>query len=157
MTTYSIFLDVTVILHEHFIMFYRYSKSTSLDRYLSFYSNYPIGHKKGVVYGMMDRILLLSHPQFHQKNFENIISILLDNGYLLVFIFSIIRQRLKFHCYPHPNTKLLNKNRKYFTIPFVKFIFESFMPVTLGIHLTAFTISNTLKKFIITQGQGSFR
>jgi len=62
------FLDVTVILHEHFI-FDRYSKPIS-DKYLSFYSNHPICYKKGVVYDMIDKILLLSHSQFHKKKFQ---------------------------------------------------------------------------------------
>ena len=110
-------------------IFDRYSKPTSSGKYLSFYSNHPICHKKGVMYGIVDRILLLSHSQFHQKNFEDTISILLDNGYPFAFIFSSIRQRLKFHCYLYPNTKLLNKYQKYFTIPFVKSISESFMPI----------------------------
>jgi len=71
---------------------------------------------------MMDRIFLLFHPQYYQKNFEDIILLVV---YPLAFIFSAIRQR--FHYYPHPNTRLLNKNQKYFIIPFIKSIFESFM------------------------------
>ena len=45
----------------------------------------------------------------------------------LLLFFSAIRQRPKFNCYSQPNTKLLNKNKKYFIISFVKSISENFI------------------------------
>jgi len=44
---------------------------------------------------MIDRAFLLSHPKFHQKNFNFIIDMLLSNDYPIRFIFDIISTRLK--------------------------------------------------------------
>jgi len=44
---------------------------------------------------MVDRVFLLSHPTFHQKNLEYCINILLENGYLLPFLFKKMNDRLK--------------------------------------------------------------
>jgi len=35
------------------------------------------------------------HPEFHKKNLEQVVSILLDNDYPLKFIFDMIRQESK--------------------------------------------------------------
>jgi len=43
---------------------------------------------------LTDKVLLLSNPDFQQKNFSLIINILLENNYLLEFIFSSIRKKL---------------------------------------------------------------
>jgi len=44
---------------------------------------------------VIDRIFLLSHPRFHQKNFDFIINTFLDNGYPMNFIFETISIRLR--------------------------------------------------------------
>jgi len=44
---------------------------------------------------MVDRIFLLSHPKFHQQNFNFIIETFLGNGYPVNFIFDTIFMRLK--------------------------------------------------------------
>ncbi|KYN03293.1 hypothetical protein ALC62_05861, partial [Cyphomyrmex costatus] len=57
-------------------------------RFLNFYSWHPL------IIGMIDRVLLLSHPSFHQKNFDLVIRILLNNGYPLHLTLSTIKKRL---------------------------------------------------------------
>ena len=44
---------------------------------------------------MVDRVILISHLDFHKRNFDHIIKILLDNDSPLKFIFDIIRLRIK--------------------------------------------------------------
>jgi len=44
---------------------------------------------------MVDRIFLLSHPKYHQKNLSFIIETFLDNGYPLDFIMKTISNRIK--------------------------------------------------------------
>jgi len=44
---------------------------------------------------VIDRIFLLSHSRFHQKNFDFIIKTFLDNGYPMNFIFETISIRLR--------------------------------------------------------------
>ncbi|KYN16764.1 hypothetical protein ALC57_10961, partial [Trachymyrmex cornetzi] len=49
--------------------FDRYHKSSFSTRLLNFYLHHPICHERGIVFGMMDKICLLSHLRYHQKNF----------------------------------------------------------------------------------------
>jgi len=41
---------------------------------------------------LIDKVLFLSHPEFHQKNFSHLINILLNNNYSLDMIFSCIKK-----------------------------------------------------------------
>jgi len=43
------FLDVTLIVENRTIIFDLYKKPTNSGRYLNFYSNHPMTHKKGVI------------------------------------------------------------------------------------------------------------
>lgn len=59
------FLDVMVINDL-------YHKPSFSGRYLNFNSHYlppPMYHKRGVIFSLLDKIVLLSHSQFYQKNF----------------------------------------------------------------------------------------
>jgi len=87
-------LNTTVIVDKNKIIFDKYQKPTFSDRFLNFYSHL-LCHKRGVIYAV-DRIVLLSHPKFQQKNFIDAIDTFLDNGYLLNFIFSI-HKRINYH------------------------------------------------------------
>jgi len=49
-----------------------------------------VGHKVGMIYGLIDRALLLSHPIFQPKNLEYVIKVLLDNAYPLDLFFEKI-------------------------------------------------------------------
>jgi len=60
-----------------------------VHRYLNFFSNHPLEHKKNVI-GQLDRILFLSHSKFHEKNIISLINILQKNGYPLEFLFATI-------------------------------------------------------------------
>jgi len=44
---------------------------------------------------MIDRIFLLSHPKFHERNLNFIIETFINNNYLLQFIFNALQTRLK--------------------------------------------------------------
>jgi len=61
------FLDTKVTINDSVITFDLYKIPTSSGRYLNFHSHHPISHKRGIIYGMMDKTILLSHPRFHQK------------------------------------------------------------------------------------------
>jgi len=52
-----------------------YQKPTSSGRYLNYFSQYSLCQKIGIIVSLIDRILLLSHPSFHAKNFDKIIRI----------------------------------------------------------------------------------
>ncbi|XP_067216467.1 uncharacterized protein [Linepithema humile] len=89
------FLNVKLISENNFIKFDLFHKPTFSGRYLSFYSHHPMAHKKGVIIGLFDRVVKLTHPQYWHKNIEEMISLLLINGYPLELIFNSINERLK--------------------------------------------------------------
>ncbi|KYN29720.1 hypothetical protein ALC57_00983 [Trachymyrmex cornetzi] len=88
------FLDVTLIRKDDYLMYDWYHKPSFSARYLNYFSCHQRCHKMGIIMSLIDRVLLLSHPTFHEKNFKFIINILLTNGYPLKLIFESIRKRL---------------------------------------------------------------
>jgi len=80
------FLDLLITITNN-IIHIDWFQDTFSGRFLSFYSNHPWCYKIGTMFSLIDRAFLLSHPRFHQKNLELVIGLLLDNGYLLNFIF----------------------------------------------------------------------
>jgi len=147
------FLDVTIILDDQRILFDRYEKPTNTGRYINYHSQHPVSQKRSIVYGLVDRTVLLSHPMFHEKNLKGLINTLLENCFPLPFIFATINTRIK---------TLANRNVKdrgnylsqvsdknFFTIPYVKSISESFLPTVnkFGFNI-AYSSFNTLNKFI---------
>jgi len=91
------FLDTKVIIEDQIFSFDVYKKPTSSGRYLNFHSQHPIAHKKGLIYGLVDKTVLLSHPRYHQKNIIEIVKVLLNNGYPLPFIFHTINSRISLY------------------------------------------------------------
>jgi len=85
---------------------------------------------------LVDRAFLLSHPEFHQKNFELIIKILLENDYPLDFIFNTISLRIKglindkIAKYKNNNVENCSDKKIWFTVPFTKTISEKFKSIT---------------------------
>jgi len=88
------FLDLTIIKKDNALIFDWFRKPSFSGRFLNFYSHHPFTHKRGTIYSLIDRVIQLSHPEFHKNNFDHIIRILLDNGYPLDLIFTSIRRRL---------------------------------------------------------------
>jgi len=103
---YINFLNLKVAINDNNrIVIDLYSKPTASGRFLNFYSNNPITHKKGIIYGMIDKVLLLSDTHFHNDNIKSCIEHLLNNSYSLKFIFNTIRNRIKYHIYKQNNNK----------------------------------------------------
>jgi len=99
------FLDVTLIKKDDRLHSNWYRKPTFSGRFLNFHS-YPFAHKKGTVLSLIDRVISLSHPEFHNENFDLVIKTLVDNSYPLDLIFSTIRKRL------HSRIQQKNHNSK---------------------------------------------
>jgi len=74
------FLELKIINRDGQFIFDWYHKPTFLGRFLNYHSKHPISQKKGVIMNLIDKVLFLSHPEFHQKNFSYLISILLNNN-----------------------------------------------------------------------------
>lgn len=136
------FLDITIFkLDNNHLKFDWYTKPTFLGRFLNFYSQHPLIHKKGVVVGLTDRIFKLMHPRFHTLNFEKLIRILLDNGYPLSFVIKNISHRLKFlisnsnaaslytpfaSSPPSSSSSPVTSTVFFFVIPYIKNIWQIF-------------------------------
>lgn len=97
--------------------------------------------KKEAIFGLTDRAFLLSHPKFHKKNMEFIITALLENGYPLPFIFKSIHEKLiylfkKITIQNHPisndniDTNVDKKATTFFNIPYVLGVSEHFNRIT---------------------------
>ena len=65
------------------------------DKFLNFFSNHPFSQKRGVIFSLVDRAILLSDSEFREKNVILIIDILLNNDCPLKLIFDTINKRLK--------------------------------------------------------------
>jgi len=147
------FLDLTIIKRDNGLIFDWFRKATFSGRFLNYHSHHPHIHKRGTLYSLIDRVIRLSHPQFHKDNFDFIINVLLDNGYPLDLIFSSIRRRLLTRF--HSNSNQCNKQKEassypYFTIPYVSSISKKFMLYFKNISFCklAFSCYNKLSKFI---------
>jgi len=79
---------------------------------------------------MIDRIILLSHPKYHEKNLNFMIETFLGNGYPLEFIINTTSIRLKKLF--NKKTKIQNENinddgyKGWFLIPFIPKLTEKF-------------------------------
>jgi hypothetical protein len=102
---------------------------------------------------MVDRMILLSHPQFHRKNLSLVVNTLLDNNYPLHFIFAMIRCRLK-HLFYKNSAEEEEKTvlRRFFTVPYINSVSEKFLSFPLKYDCSViFTIPHKLNKFITTE------
>jgi len=106
-----------------------YCKETFSGRYLSFFSEQPKCHKIGIIFGLVDRAILLLHPIFHQKNLKFVINILINNGYPLNLIFNSIWNSIKIVFATRSNLEnhKINKvdnDRKIIAFPYIKNVSE---------------------------------
>ena len=73
-----------------------YRKTTASGRYINFHSHHPFSQKIAIIYNLVDKAILLSHPSFHQSNISTIKNFLIANDYPLNIIEKFINKRL-FH------------------------------------------------------------
>jgi len=151
------FLDLTLIKKEGRLIFNWYRKPTFSGRFLNFHSHHPFLHKKGTIISLIDRVILLSHPEFHKDNFDLIINVLLDNGYPLNLILSTIKRRLYCRFQTHDfhkkteseNSQVIN-SLPFFTVPYVSCTAKKFIQFFKNISFCklSFSCLNKLNKFI---------
>ncbi|KYN00647.1 hypothetical protein ALC62_08581 [Cyphomyrmex costatus] len=152
------FLDTTMIIKNNFIQFDWFQKPTYSGRILNFWSQHPLSQKISVIYGLVDKAFLLSHPEFHKKNLKFIIDILMLNDYPLDFIFEKVNKRI-YAIMNKPsqsevvnNNNIVKNNTFWFTIPYAKGISDGFRNMINGINdRIAFFSINKLNNFIKVQ------
>jgi len=142
------FLDLTLIKINGRLISNWYKKPTFSGRFLNFHSHHPLTHKRGTILSLIDRVILLSHPRFHQQNLDFVIRVLVDNGYPLDVIFATIRRRLHARCdrnsHNVPQDDRNNQNQPFFVIPYVSAIASKFKKFFKNISFTrlAFAFSS---------------
>jgi len=111
------FLEVLFTRDKNILNFDLYHKPTFSGKFLNFHSHHPITHKRGVVIGLTDKILKLTHPKFHLKNFTETINLLQRNvGILSNSFFHTINNRIKNWIFKKTNTTdTTNKEKKKFS------------------------------------------
>lgn len=94
-------------------------KPTSSGRLLNFNSYHPLTQKSRVVLGLLYRVLMLSHPSFHEENLKEVRCILESNNYPKSFVDICLR---KFRDHHLNGEKRMSKNSQEnrFRFPFVK-------------------------------------
>jgi len=151
------FLELSLIKSEGYLIFDWFQKPTFSGRFLNYNSQHPFIHKKGTILSLIDRVITLSHPKFHKKNFDLIIKILMDNGYPLRLIFTTIRKRLRQRFARDGSHESSRKNKPddrstetFFTVPYILPIAKKFMQFFKNIHFCklAFTCYNKLSRYI---------
>ena len=115
------FLDLEIIrIPDEHAKINWYRKPTFSGRYLNFLSHHPTPQKKAIIYGLVDKCIFLSDPNFHRKNLELIKQFLLSNNYPLQFINKHIKKRL-FHLKSNnPTPKNRQKRNRFIVIPYYK-------------------------------------
>ena len=78
-------MNIKLIREEHSIKFDLFHKATFSGKYFNYNSQHPVEHKKGIIYGMLDKTILLTYPDYDEKNLKDSINILLNNSYPLDF------------------------------------------------------------------------
>jgi len=134
------FLDVTILKLNGNLEFHWFHKPTFSGRYLNYNFQHALSQKRGTIISMVDRAFILSHPKYHQKNFNLIVEILCLNDYPFKFIFDTINTRLKYliseHTHIQSNSKTSNKQNRWFTIPFISALSHKFKNITNDLEVT---------------------
>ncbi|XP_018311680.1 uncharacterized protein [Mycetomoellerius zeteki] len=156
------FLDVTIIKNDGMLECDWYHKPTFSGRYLNFLSSHPISQKRGVVFGMIDRAILLSEEKFYYKNIKLVINTLLRNDYPIEFIFDTISLRLKCLFSRRGRMEQDSKSKNddserdegtpWFLIPYTNNTSKDFLRICKKENLRpAFYSNNKLSRFIKVQ------
>jgi len=66
------FLDLSLYVVDNKIKINWFHKKTFSGRFLCYFSNHPLCQKIGTIYNLIDRAILLSHPNFQEKKLYKI-------------------------------------------------------------------------------------
>lgn len=124
------FLDITIINNTEKCITDWYHKPTWSRKYLNFNSHHPIKQKIGVIFGLVDRSILLSDPSFHLKNLSLVREVLIENNYPDNFVDTYVMNRLKTledraNETPNIDDVLVNIPPVKFCFPYVKGLSQS--------------------------------
>lgn len=144
------FLDLNIIRRDDDVPLTDwFQKPSATGRYINFRSHHPISTKRAIIYNLVDKIVFLSHPSFHKKNFDLITSTLVKNNYPLSFISKHIKKRVCKHFselnYVQTNNNLSPNNNLHLVLPYVDNFYHSLKNTLLSHNIKL--INKTCNKF----------
>ncbi len=101
-----------------------FHKDTWSGRYLNFNSCLPFSYKKNTIKILTDKIMQLSDPEFHTKNFQLLKDTLLKNDYPKKLIKNIIEKTLNQTTTRNATNQEEKEQTKFVSIPYIKGLFE---------------------------------
>ncbi|KFD45352.1 hypothetical protein M513_13772 [Trichuris suis] len=133
------FLGTLLIRKQTNISSQVYRKPTNTDHFVHYMSNHPLGVKRALIMGLVDRAYHLCDPQFLDRELWHIKTVLHHNGYPHRLIDSTVARRLQHHDSagnaprPSPDTKIT------IPLPFYRGISDKVLSLSrdLGFVLTA--------------------
>ncbi len=124
------FLDIWLIRSEDgTIKTDWHHKETWSGRYLHFDSHLPFNYKRNTIKILADRIITLADSEFHQKNFELVAKVLMDNRYPKKLIWNTITKSLENITTNKNKKEEEERTKKYIAIPYVRGLFEQIRPI----------------------------
>ena len=102
-----------------------FHKETWSGRYLNFNSSLPFSYKRNTIKIITDKILELSDPEFHEKNFQLLKDTLVKNGYPKRLINDVIEKTMNGTTTELDDNNTKGKEKtKFVSIPYIKGLFE---------------------------------
>ncbi|XP_037048989.1 uncharacterized protein LOC119083380 [Bradysia coprophila] len=127
-----------------------YHKDTWSGRYLNFKSHLPTAYKRNTVTLLAEKILLLSEPEFHNKNFELLRETLAKNMYPNGLVECMIKKaHEKFT--KNGDVKPIKEKLPIAAVPYVKGLFEKLKAICKDDVMLVGKGDNTLKKSIFSR------
>lgn len=113
-----------------------FHKKTWSGRYLDYNSWLPMTYKKNTVGILTQKILTLSDPDFHQKNFKILQQTLISNNYPIKLIKQIINSKIQTQNDQQINsTTTTNIQQKYVSVPYIKNLFENISSLSKKLNI----------------------
>lgn len=148
------FLDTSIIKEENGSLKTNwYQKPTSSGRYINYFSNHPLNQKVSVTYGLVDRGILLSDPEFQETNIQKIKKILRNNNYPTNFIETYVSKRLKHINNTQPqiiNERIDIERNLVLALPYVNILTEKLTHKLKHHHIKVVSKITNKTKFIKT-------
>lgn len=108
-----------------------YHKKTWSGRYLNFRSFLPLNYKLNTISVLTQKVIELSSPQFHQKNFDLIKETLLRNGYPIDLTKNVMNNVIQKYAATRPVERNVPNELKFISVPYTGVGFNKLKVVLL--------------------------
>lgn len=152
------FLELDIIRDGCSIKLDWYHKPSWSGRYMNFESHLPLTYKKNTVSLLTEKILVLSDPEFHEKNFQLLRNTLNSNGYPSKLTEDIIRKTKLKVAEKDSRSNVnqvpvhgLQQDKPTVAIPYTKGLFENLRAICRERFSVVGKGNNNVKKFCFSK------